>query len=101
MESVGDRNAQQELFHLIVARVWVRDERVAAISLRPNYHITMRLESEKPTQIEIGSTLDTIGLDISTQMGATGFVPICVQSLYAILSKIMLAHILQENPEVS
>ncbi len=64
-ETDGNRKAQQELINLIVARVWVRGGQVVAISLRPNYHITMGLESEKPTQVEIGSLENTMTSDIS------------------------------------
>ena len=46
----GDRKAQEALIHLIVARIWVRDEQMVAISLRPNYHITLGLDSEKPSE---------------------------------------------------
>ena len=53
--TAGDRKKQQELIALIVARVWVRGEQVAAMSLRPDYHITMGLESTKPTEITVGS----------------------------------------------
>jgi hypothetical protein len=49
-----DRKAQEQLIHLIVARVWVKGDRVVAISLRPNYHITVGLENEKPTEISTG-----------------------------------------------
>ena len=49
-----DRKAQEQLIHLIVARVWVKGDRVMAISLRPNYHITVGLENEKPTEISTG-----------------------------------------------
>ena len=45
----GDRKEQQRLLQLIVARVWVRGTKLAAMSLRPNYHITLGMESTKPT----------------------------------------------------
>jgi len=45
----GDRKRQQELIQLIVARVWVQGDRVVAMSLRPNYHVTVGLESTKST----------------------------------------------------
>jgi hypothetical protein len=32
---------QQELIQLIVARVWVRGDNIVAISLRPDYHISI------------------------------------------------------------
>jgi DNA invertase Pin-like site-specific DNA recombinase len=50
-----DREKQEELIKLIVARVWVKDGKVVAISLRPNYHITLGLETEKPTPLEVDS----------------------------------------------
>ncbi len=46
-DTKGDRKKQEKLIKLIVARVWVQDGRVVAISLRPNYHITLGLENTK------------------------------------------------------
>ena len=60
----GNRETQKELIQLIVARVWVKDERLVAMSLRPNYHITLGLESEKPTEVVVGSSDGTMGEDI-------------------------------------
>jgi hypothetical protein len=54
----GDRKEQQRLIQLIVARVWIRDETVVAMSLRPNYHITLGMESKKPTRILVGNKED-------------------------------------------
>jgi DNA invertase Pin-like site-specific DNA recombinase len=57
----GDVKAQEQLIRLIVARIWVRGEKVVGMSLRPNYHITLALENEKPTEIEVdlrGSIMD-------------------------------------------
>lgn len=48
-----DPKAQQELIQLIVARVWVNKDRVVALSLRPNYHVTVGLESTKPTKLSV------------------------------------------------
>ena len=50
----GNRLAQQQLIQLIVARVWVRKDKVVALSLRPNYHVTVGLESSKPTSVLVG-----------------------------------------------
>lgn len=50
----GDMKAQEELIKLIVARVWVQGDKVVGMSLRPNYHITIGLESTKPTEISVG-----------------------------------------------
>ena len=60
----GDREAQKELLQLIVARVWVKGEKVVAMSLRPNYHITLGVGNEKPTELTVGSTEDIMGGDI-------------------------------------
>ncbi len=49
----GDRKAQQDLINLIVARVWVKDGDVVAMSLRPNYHITVGLENTKSTELSL------------------------------------------------
>ncbi len=45
-----DRQAQKALIQMIVARVWVQGDKVVAISLRPNYHVALGLESEKSTE---------------------------------------------------
>jgi hypothetical protein len=38
---------------MIVARVWVRGDDVAMISLRPNFHVTVGLKSEKSTELRV------------------------------------------------
>jgi hypothetical protein len=43
----------QELVHLIVARVWVKDGRVTAISLKANYHVAVGLTNETSTDIAV------------------------------------------------
>ncbi|MAS33590.1 MAG: hypothetical protein CL610_06265 [Anaerolineaceae bacterium] len=55
----GDRKAQRELIQLIVSRVWTKGDRVVAVSLRPNFHVTLGLESERPTEISVGLNRDT------------------------------------------
>lgn len=55
----GDLKAQEELIKLIVARVWVRGDRVVGMSLRPNYHVTVGLDSTKPTELSVGFEPDT------------------------------------------
>jgi hypothetical protein len=52
-ETNGNRKAQAQLIQLVVARVWVQRNQVAAVSLRPNFHITVGLQSEKPTMLEM------------------------------------------------
>jgi hypothetical protein len=37
----------------IVRRVWAKNGEVVAISLRPNFHISLGLESKKPTEISV------------------------------------------------
>ncbi len=59
-----DRKAHQQLIQMIVSRVWVRDEKVVALSLRPNYHITLGLESEKPTEVLVSFPEKNINQDI-------------------------------------
>ena len=49
----GDLKEQQRLLQLIVARVWVRGDSVVALSLRPNYHVTVGLDSTKPTEMSV------------------------------------------------
>ncbi|GAB4420943.1 MAG: hypothetical protein Kow00106_17700 [Anaerolineae bacterium] len=51
----GDLKQQEALVKLIVARVWIKGERVVALSLRPDYHVTLGLENAKPTEITVGS----------------------------------------------
>jgi len=41
------------LINLIVGRVWIRGENIVALSLRSNYHVTVRLGSEKSTEISV------------------------------------------------
>jgi hypothetical protein len=48
-----DPKAQQQLLQLIVGRVWVKGNRVVTLSLRPNYHVTVGLESTKLTELEV------------------------------------------------
>lgn len=50
----GNREEQYQLIKLIVSRVWVRGDRVVAMSLRPNCHVTLGLESAKPTEVTVG-----------------------------------------------
>lgn len=54
-----DMKAQEELIRLIVARIWVRGDKVVGMSLRPNYHLTVGLDSTKPTEIAVGSDTET------------------------------------------
>lgn len=60
-----DRGAQETLVKLIVARIWVRDGRVVAISLRPNYHITLGVDgkdgAESKTPTEEAGVLNEMG----------------------------------------
>ncbi len=49
----GNPQLQRNLLQLIVARIWVRGDRVVAMSLRPNYHVTVGLESKKPTEVRV------------------------------------------------
>ncbi|MCC6613213.1 MAG: zinc ribbon domain-containing protein [Anaerolineae bacterium] len=49
----GDKKRQAALVQLIVARVWVRKDRVVAVSLRPNYHVAVGLGTEKPTELQV------------------------------------------------
>ena len=53
-----DRKAQKTLLRLILSRVWVRKGKVIAVSLRPNYHVILGLESEKPTEFSMDLTGD-------------------------------------------
>jgi hypothetical protein len=48
-----DRDEQKQLVQLIVARVWVRGEKVVAMSLRPNYHITLGMGNKKPAEVSV------------------------------------------------
>jgi hypothetical protein len=54
-----NRKEQQRLIQLIVARVWVRGDRVVALSLRPNFHLTVGLDSTKPTEIKVSFEEDS------------------------------------------
>jgi site-specific DNA recombinase len=54
--ATGDRKKQQTLIQLIVARLWVRGDRVEAISLRANYHIALGIGNEKSTELVVDSS---------------------------------------------
>lgn len=60
----GDMQAQEQLIRIIVARIWIRGDKVVGMSLRPNYHITVGLDSTKPTEIAVGSGEDIMDGDI-------------------------------------
>jgi hypothetical protein len=49
----GDRQKQQDLIKLIVARVWVKADRVIAISLRANYHVAIGMTNETSTDLVV------------------------------------------------
>ena len=36
----GNLTEQQRLMHLIFERVWIKNNEVASVCLRPNYHVT-------------------------------------------------------------
>lgn len=58
----GDRQAQKSLVNMIVARVWVKGDKVVAISLRPNFHLTLGLENENSTEesVEVPDTTNVV-----------------------------------------
>jgi hypothetical protein len=68
---MGDPQLQQNLLQLIVARVWVRGEREVAMPLRPNYHVTVGVESKKPTEVRV----DLSGRNIVRNRGRRGSLP--------------------------
>jgi len=37
----------------MLVRAWVVDDRVTEISLRPNFHIMLRMDQKRPTQVEV------------------------------------------------
>ena len=51
--AIEDIDEQRRLIQLIVARVWVKGEKVVAMSLRPNFHVTLGLEGKKPTEYKV------------------------------------------------
>ncbi len=36
----NDPNEQQRLLHLIFERVWIKENAVVSVCVRPNYHVT-------------------------------------------------------------
>jgi hypothetical protein len=47
----GDRQKQFELIKLIVARVWVKDGHVTALSLRANYHVAVGINETSTVEL--------------------------------------------------
>lgn len=47
----GDRQKQYELIKLIVARVWVKDDHVTALSLRANYHVAVGINETSTVEL--------------------------------------------------
>ena len=53
-EAAGGQPAEQErLLKLMVERVWVEDDRVVRLCLRPNLHVTAGLDAKRPTEIVV------------------------------------------------
>jgi site-specific DNA recombinase len=52
-EAEKDPEEQERLFHLMVARAWVVDDRVVKVSLRPDFHVTLGLDGKRPTEISV------------------------------------------------
>ena len=44
---------QERLLNLMLVRVWVEDEDVVRLCLRPNLHITAGLDAKRPTEISV------------------------------------------------
>lgn len=92
-----DRAAQERLVKMIVARVWVRGQQVVAISLRPNYHVTVGLKSEKPTELEVD--LSDRNIVLNRERRASGnpvykvlFVPPHLKANYNLTSQLCSDH---------
>ena len=44
---------QERLLKLMLVRVWVEDDNVVRLCLRPNFHITAGLDAKRPTEISV------------------------------------------------
>ena len=44
---------QERLLKLMLVRVWVEDDNVVRLCLRPNLHITAGLDAKRPTEISV------------------------------------------------
>jgi hypothetical protein len=49
----GKPDEQEQLLKLILVRVWVEDDQVVKLCLRPNFHITAGLGTRRPTEITV------------------------------------------------
>jgi hypothetical protein len=49
----GKPDEQERLLKLMLVRVWVEDDQVVKLCLRPNFHITAGLETKRPTEITV------------------------------------------------
>src|SRR5690606_17972996 len=58
-----DPEAQHDLVKLIVERVYVRDDKVVAMTLRSNYHIVLGHNTNGPTEVPVDPFLYTDGSD--------------------------------------
>ena len=52
-ERSGDDEAKNKLIGAIVERVYVEDKAVAALTLKPNYHLVLGHNTKEPTSVEI------------------------------------------------
>lgn len=44
---------QERLFQLMLARVWVVEDKVVRMCLRPNFHVTVGLDAKRPTEFSV------------------------------------------------
>ena len=49
----NDPLEQERLLNLMLVRVWVEDDRVVRLCLRPNLHITAGLDTKRPAEISV------------------------------------------------
>ncbi|MCB8924069.1 MAG: hypothetical protein H6652_00420 [Ardenticatenaceae bacterium] len=49
----GDEESRHELVSLIVERAYVQDEKIAALTLRSNYHLVLNHKANGPTYYEV------------------------------------------------
>ena len=47
-----DKQAQEKLIKMVVARVWVKDDDVMSLSLHPHFHVAIGLESTTSTEVD-------------------------------------------------
>jgi hypothetical protein len=84
-------NEQERLLRLMLVRVWVVDDQVMEISLRPNFHIVVGLDQKRPTQVEVDPVSYQNGSDGSGSMACIALIFILRHVAQAYLCGVSIA----------